>query len=62
MQKVEGQVTFFFDDREQSGKGASSSENESESEGSWEKLSDKRENFERNLHVTKIFNFHFILA
>jgi hypothetical protein len=42
--------------------GASSSENESTTEGSLHKLSDWIKKIERNLHIAKILNFGFIVV
>jgi hypothetical protein len=50
------QDDMFWDDIEQSGKGASSSENECTTEGSLD------EQIERNVRVVEILNFHFILV
>jgi hypothetical protein len=55
------QDDVVWDGNEQSGEGASSSENESMSEGSVDELSDDIKKMERNMHVVEIVNFHFIL-
>jgi hypothetical protein len=53
---------ILWDNSEQSGEGASSSENENVIEGSLDKLPDQIKKMERNVHVVKILNVCFILV
>jgi hypothetical protein len=55
------QDDILWDDRERTGENASASVRESVSEESLDKLSDYIKMIERNVHVVKILNFHFIL-
>jgi hypothetical protein len=56
------QDDILWNDSEQSGKGAPSSEYKSATEGSMDKLPDYIKKIEWNVHVVKILNFHFILV
>jgi hypothetical protein len=56
------QDDILWYDSEQSDEGASSSENESATVGSLDKLSDYIKKIEKNEHAVKILNFHFILV
>jgi hypothetical protein len=53
---------ILWDDSEQGGEGASSSKNESVTEGSLDELNDQIKKIERNMHIVKILNYHFILV